>query len=79
MFVSEVLDDAESVADTFEMIRRGHHRLTVTFNTKPVTLASTGNVHHQSRGFFWHGMTIGTVHFMTTLTCYKILYNNVSN
>ena len=46
-----VLDDAESVADTFEVIRRGYHRFTVTFNTKPVALASTGNVHHQSRGF----------------------------
>ena len=50
-FVSEVLDDAESFADTFEVIRRGYHRLPVIFNAKPVTLASSGNVHHQSRGF----------------------------
>ena len=50
-FVSEVLDDAESVADTFEVIRRGYRRPTVTFNTKTVTLATTGNVHYQSRDF----------------------------
>ena len=71
-FVSEVLDDAESVADTFEVIRRGYNGLTVTSNAKPVTLASTGNVHHQSRGFVRHGMTIGTMHFMIKLTGYKI-------
>ena len=35
----------------FEVIRRGYHRLTVTVNTKQVTMASTGNVHHQIKGF----------------------------
>ena len=60
----------KSVADTFKVIRCGYHRRTVTFNTKPVTLASTGNVIRQGRSF-WHGMTIGTVHFVTKLTCYK--------